>query len=163
MRDLAVSASSRQGSHVDSLNNDPDRVGFSLLAARAAAAGRRVQAGGTLDKMDKSVLRALETVFSSSAEAVRFFESHGSQGHAPSEALAAQVDVTIECLKSTDVVTPTNQEAVADGLKQTAAFIRKFREHPGAEQSALIEQLFSALQRSVETSVASPGERLESF
>jgi hypothetical protein len=133
-----------------------------MLAARCAAAARRVRAGQDLDDIDTASLGELRDLLARSAEALTYFGSAGARGTKPSGALASTVEATIRAVRlapneSEDV------ERITAVLHDTENLIQSLLREPSPDRAAAVEILASSLATAVNRETGHPGEFTSSF
>ena len=104
----------------DLLHGGAEVVDLSLLAARTAAALRRVPDGGAPSNEDADIVHAMAQLLADAAHAMQFFDSGGREGSPPSGALAARVDAAIDAVLD-EGLRPDQQTAVSQRLSKLAA------------------------------------------
>jgi hypothetical protein len=160
---MALTGRSRAAqAQYDLLGGASDLAALGILAARVAAALRREVAGDGMDDLDRGFMADLASLFTSSADAVRFFGTSGQQGHPPSAALSARVDLAIGSLPKPETVTRT-PEQLADMLSGLADSVTGFVNEPDPDTASLLLVVCSSLADSALRETGSTGESTSTF
>jgi hypothetical protein len=154
MTSCAIAAVS--GGQYDLLHGGAEVVDLSLLAARTAAALRRVPDGGVPSLEDAEIVNAMAQLLSDAAHAMQFFDSGGREGSPPSGALAARVDAAIDAVLD-EGIRPEQQTAVSQQLSQLATRLEAESPWSSVEATSLADY-FSDLARTILNQAGHTGE-----
>lgn len=141
----------------DLLRGGSELIDLSLLAARAAAAMRRLAQGVSVDSEDERVLDAMGGLLSEAAGSVEFFDSGGRAGSPPTGALAARVDAAIDAVLN-ERQQSTDSAALAEKLTQLAHRVRSAVSGADPVEANSLAQLLGDLARSVLRQTGHVGE-----
>jgi len=147
---------------VDLMNGGSELLDLGLVAARIAAASRRVAVGGTLDEVDRSAIAEMQALLNASAEVVRFFGSEGRQGSPPSNALASRVDVAIDAVVRRSE-SQIDSAALEQGLTSRASVLAALLSAPEPDSAGEALAVCSDLAAAVLRETARPGELTSTF
>jgi hypothetical protein len=131
----------------DLMRGGSDLMSLAMLATRAQSAARRASVSTTSDG-DSEVLLMLAERLDAVVHSIRFFDSRGQAGSAPSGAVAAQIDVTIESLVH-ERTGELDAERVAEELARLAGVARGLKQDPSQanELAVFCAGLADAVQR----------------
>ncbi len=159
---MTAAACSRAASDFDLLSGGSDLLDLALLAARGAAAARRMSEGVATDADDQRSLSALAVLFEQSARAVEAFDPQHSSTPPPTGALAARVDVAIDAVlhASTSAVDlPTaNAEGISKLFERLAAEVKVVVSGHEPDRARALVALLDALAASVLRETGHVGE-----
>ncbi len=142
----------------DLLGGGSDVIDLALLAARSAAAARRVAAGSSsLDDIDERSLDTLADLLDTSATAIEYFGNAGQRGSPPSGALAARVDVAIDVVLH-EMRGPADTASLAAKLRTWAGDVRSLVANQEPAAAASLADFLGVLTSSVLRVTGHPGE-----
>lgn len=144
-------------SKYDLLHGGSEVVDLSLLAARTAAALRRVSVTGQPSEADAQVVHAMAHLLGEAAEAMQFFDSGGREGSPPSGALAARVDAAIDAVLE-ERLEPEEQTALSQRLSRLAARLDPSAEQLTPAEATNLADYFSGLASAVLDQAGHVGE-----
>jgi hypothetical protein len=144
-------------SRYDLLHGGSEVVDLSLLAARTAAALRRVSATGQPSEADAEVVHSMAQLLADAAQAMQFFDSGGREGSPPSGALAARVDAAIDAVLE-ERMEPEQQTALSQRLSKLAARLDASAETWTPAEANSLADYFSGLASAVLDQAGHVGE-----
>ena len=127
---------------------------LSGLAARAAAAARRVMRAEAIDSFDQDSLSELESRFQSAAEAVTRVPSSP-----PTSDVFALLDATIETFAAHGATSTMSSDAAAGALNDLAEKARIVRKNSDVGVAASLEAILSLLQNVISNDLGVTGDR----
>jgi hypothetical protein len=141
----------------DLLGGGSDVIDLALLAARSAAAARRVAGSTPLDDIDERSLDTLADLLDTSATAIEYFGNAGQGGSPPSGALAARVDVAIDVVLH-EMSGPADTDSLAARLRTWAGDVRSLVANQEPAAAASLADFLGLLTSSVLRVTGHPGE-----
>jgi len=141
----------------DLLHGGAEAIDLSLLAARTAAALRRIAGGGFASADDEDVVHTMARLLGDAAMAMQFFDSGGREGAPPSGALAARVDTAIDAVLD-ERMRPEQQIALSQRLSQLAGRLDSTDKPLTAAEATSLADYFSALASAVLDQTGHVGE-----
>lgn len=123
------------------LGSNGQRIEFTMVWARAAAALRRVMERSDADERDRAALHDAETVLRSAADAIEFVSSGGQLGQYPDAANFGAVTATLE-VAVTDTVTASE---VAPRLRAIADKFSELESSPTPTSAERLLEMSSGL------------------
>lgn len=112
----------------DLMRGGADLMSLAMLATRAQTAARRASLSAASGD-DSQVLGALANQLDAVAQSIQFFDTRGQAGSAPSGAVAAQVEVTLETVAHAQPGA-TDRQHIAAELVRLAELARRLPDEP---------------------------------
>jgi hypothetical protein len=113
----------------DLMRGGADLMSLAMLATRAQAAARRASQSAAASADDSQALTALSKKLDAVAQSIQFFDTRGQAGSAPSGAVAAQVEVTLETVAHAQTGA-TDRQRIAEELGRLADMARRVPHEP---------------------------------
>lgn len=112
----------------DLMRGGADLMSLAMLATRAQTAAKRA-ALSSASEDDAQVLNALASKLDAVAQSIQFFDTRGRAGSAPSGAVAAQIEVTLETVAHAQPGA-TDRQRIAAELERLALLARQLLHEP---------------------------------
>lgn len=112
----------------DLMRGGSDLMSLAMLATRAQSAARRASGSMSADG-DSEILQVLAGKLEAVAGSLQFFDSRGQAGSAPTGAVAAQIEVTIETVVH-ERPGNVDTQRVADELRRLSEVARHLTQDP---------------------------------
>lgn len=120
----------------DLMRGGADLMSLAMLATRSQTAARRASlSSASVD--DSQVLSALANKLDAVAQSIQFFDTRGKAGSAPTGAMAAQIEVTLETVAHAQPGA-TDRQHIAAELERLAELARRLPHEPTTDASNLV-------------------------